>query len=92
MDPNRVTSPSFTLVNQYGNAPLLYHVDLYRIEGSQALEELGLDELVDSAGVVVVEWGERLEGLLEPPTVRVHFRVVADDVREITCRSAYSSL
>jgi tRNA threonylcarbamoyladenosine biosynthesis protein TsaE len=55
-----VASPTFQLVRIYPGRVQLAHVDLYRVENSSELRDLGLDELSDS-GAVVVEWGERLE-------------------------------
>ena len=55
-----VASPTFQLVRVYPGHLQLAHVDLYRIEKSSELRDLGLDELADD-GAVVVEWGERLE-------------------------------
>jgi tRNA threonylcarbamoyladenosine biosynthesis protein TsaE len=56
----RVTSPTFALVNEYrgGRLPVV-HVDLYRLEAESELEHIGLDELLDGAGVSAVEWCER---------------------------------
>ena len=56
----QVTSPSFTLVHEYGEREKVYHVDLYRIEGARALATLGLEDILDSPATVIVEWGEKL--------------------------------
>lgn len=60
VDPDEVTSPTFTLVHEYrgGRLPLV-HVDLYRLETAD-LDELGIDEALAEAGIVAVEWAERL--------------------------------
>jgi len=56
----RVTSPTFTIVNQYRGGRLpLDHVDLYRIEQERELDNIGLDELFWGGGVVAVEWCDR---------------------------------
>lgn len=55
-----VASPTFQLVRVYPGRVQLAHIDLYRIENSSELRDLGLDELADS-GAVVVEWGDRLD-------------------------------
>jgi tRNA threonylcarbamoyladenosine biosynthesis protein TsaE len=54
-----VASPTFQLVRLYAGRVQLAHVDLYRIENTSELADLGLDELLDQ-GAVVVEWGDRL--------------------------------
>jgi len=54
-----VTSPTFNLVHNYvGAEHTIHHVDLYRLERTGELEDLGLAELLDSGGVMLVEWGE----------------------------------
>lgn len=60
LDPDDVTSPTFTLVHEYrgGRLPLV-HVDLYRLEAAD-LDEIGLDQDLAAEGVVAVEWAERL--------------------------------
>jgi len=60
IDAGEVTSPTFTLVHEYrgGRLPLI-HVDLYRLDGAD-LDEIGLDQDLAAAGVVAVEWSERL--------------------------------
>lgn len=57
--PEDVTSPTFTLIQEYrGSALTLHHVDLYRLNAAEA-DDLGLDELIASGGVVAIEWAER---------------------------------
>jgi tRNA threonylcarbamoyladenosine biosynthesis protein TsaE len=62
VDPEEVTSPSFTLVNPYSGRLLLYHIDLYRLEeGASAANAVDLEELLsDESAVVVIEWADRL--------------------------------
>lgn len=62
IDPEDVTSPSFTLVNPHPGRLLLYHIDLYRLdEGASAAHAVDLDEiLTDENAVVIIEWAERL--------------------------------
>ena len=62
LDPEEVTSPSFTLVNPYHGRLALFHIDLYRLdEGASAAHAVDLDELLlDESAVMVIEWAERL--------------------------------
>jgi tRNA threonylcarbamoyladenosine biosynthesis protein TsaE len=60
VDPRQVRSPSFTLVNRYSGRTLVHHVDLYRVEKLEDMDELGLEEILGGDGVAVVEWAERL--------------------------------
>ena len=55
-----IRSPSFTLVNPYTGTFPVFHVDLYRIEKTEDLDELGLEEVLGTEGVALVEWAERL--------------------------------
>lgn len=59
-----VSSPTFTLIHEYGNPVRLYHVDLYRLEDDRAVESTGLDEVIRSGVPVLVEWGRRFGHLL----------------------------
>jgi tRNA threonylcarbamoyladenosine biosynthesis protein TsaE len=65
LDPDEVTSPTFTLVHEYrgGRLPLI-HVDLYRLERAE-FDEIGLDPELAERGVVAVEWAERLARPIE---------------------------
>ena len=82
LDPDEVTSPTFTLVHEYrgGRVPL-YHADLYRLPGGSALDDLGLDEVAED-GILAVEWPERLAS---PPaaSVVVRFAITGDTSRTI---------
>jgi tRNA threonylcarbamoyladenosine biosynthesis protein TsaE len=71
VDPEEVTSPSFTLVNPYNGRLPLYHVDLYRLaEGASAAHAVDLDELLrDERAVTVIEWADRLGGYPLPPSI-----------------------
>ena len=62
-----VTSPTFTLVHEYrGPERTLYHVDLYRIDTERELATLGLDDLSNEEGnILLIEWGEKFERLLK---------------------------
>ena len=62
VDPDEVTSPSFTLVNPHEGRLSLFHIDLYRLdEGAQAAHAVDLDELLrDENAVIVIEWAERM--------------------------------
>ena len=57
--PEDVSSPTFTIVREYAGArATLYHVDLYRLEPAE-IDDLGLDDLIDSGGIVAIEWADR---------------------------------
>ncbi|HKQ06650.1 MAG TPA: tRNA (adenosine(37)-N6)-threonylcarbamoyltransferase complex ATPase subunit type 1 TsaE [Blastocatellia bacterium] len=82
IDPTEVTSPSFTLVNEYAGRLRLYHIDLYRLD-TGACRELGLEEIfADEQAVTVIEWAERLEEVPAGAT-RVEIEYLSDDERRI---------
>jgi tRNA threonylcarbamoyladenosine biosynthesis protein TsaE len=81
---DEVRSPSFTLVNRYRGRVTLYHIDLYRIDRPEDLDELGLDEILGVDGIAVVEWAERLGPYRAERVVAVRFADRGGDVREIT--------
>ena len=81
-----VTSPSFTLINEYP-APfgLVVHVDLYRISGDRELAELGIEEYFTEKCITLIEWAERAERLLPQDSRRVSFaHAGAETVRLLT--------
>ncbi len=82
IDPEKVSSPTFVLVNEYRGRLTLYHVDLYRLEGA-AVDDLGLEDLGDGGGVVVVEWAGRLPRSI-PGAIAVTIADNGGDEREIT--------
>ena len=59
-----VTSPTFTLANKYEGELILNHLDVYRLEHFQEVEELGLSELIDSNSLTVIEWGNVISSVL----------------------------
>jgi tRNA threonylcarbamoyladenosine biosynthesis protein TsaE len=79
----RVSSPTFTVVNEYpGNIPL-FHFDMYRLQSADELFELGWDEYLERGGVTAVEWSERVADCLPPEAVSVRFLHTGGDTRRI---------
>ena len=83
--PDDVSSPTFTLIHEFGNGRV-YHVDLYRLDELQELATLGLDELFDRDALVLIEWGERFPALMPAQRTEITLRATADDEREIEVR------
>jgi len=86
-----VRSPSFTLVNRYDGRVTLYHIDLYRIDRPEDLDELGLEEFLGVDGIAVVEWAERLGPYRPERVVSVRLVDRGGEVREITIEDRRSS-
>ena len=83
-----VSSPTYTIISEYrAGEVLLHHEDLYRIEGRDQLENLGLEDLLAGTGYVIVEWGEKIQEWLASPASGSHLRVTlalaADGGRDI---------
>jgi tRNA threonylcarbamoyladenosine biosynthesis protein TsaE len=79
-----VSSPTFTIVNQYGNGPKLYHVDLYRLGDVEELIDIGYEELMEPDGVSVIEWADRAGSNLPERRVDIRFEHVDEDARLLT--------
>lgn len=83
-DGRLVSSPTYVLLNVYPTLTLtVYHLDAYRITGAADLEALGFDELLEEAGLIVVEWPQRAAGLLPANAVRVTIETTSEMERVI---------
>jgi len=86
-EEEEVTSPTFTLIHVFqrpGAQPLkVYHADLYRIDGAQGLESLGLDDVLSEPCILIVEWSERLTLRSDWPIVRIELEHLGGDSRSI---------
>ena len=82
----RVTSPTFTIVNEYSGPTPLFHFDVYRLEDSDALFDIGWDDYLDRGGVCAVEWSENVADLIpdDAVTVTIERCTQHEDWRQIT--------
>ena len=78
---DEVSSPTFTLIHQYGDA--IYHIDLYRLDEAREVESLGLDDLFAGGSLVLLEWAERFPELLPRQRTEIRLHSLPDDSREI---------
>ena len=81
IDPDEVSSPTFTVIQPYGDDGRVYHVDLYRLRPDE-VEDLGLEELPERGGLVCIEWADRLPWLVAG-AVSVRITDRGNDTREL---------
>jgi tRNA threonylcarbamoyladenosine biosynthesis protein TsaE len=79
-----VTSPTFTLVHEYGNARKVFHGDLYRIDSFHDFETLGLEDLFATPAIVILEWSEKFPLQAPWPRLRIRLEHHGGDSRRIT--------
>ena len=84
---DEVSSPTFTLIHEYGDPVAIYHVDLYRLDTAEEVRHLGLEDLFETDALVLIEWGERFPELL--PVKRIEIRIAdeGEDGRRIEVTS-----
>ena len=82
----RVTSPTFTIVNEYEGRIPLFHFDMYRLDSADELFDIGWDDYLERGGVCAVEWSENVADAIPPDAVRVAIERApgGDDCRRIT--------
>ena len=79
-----VTSPTFTIVNEYDGARPLFHFDMYRLASADELFDIGWEDYLARGGVCAVEWSENVPGAFEGDEIAVRFEKTGDIHREIT--------
>lgn len=79
-----VTSPSYTIIDEYQGRLPLYHMDAYRLSGSEDFIGTGGEEYFYGKGVSVIEWSERIADILPPETWHIHITEEADGTRCFT--------
>jgi len=81
----RITSPTFTLINEYPGRTTLYHVDVYRLSGSHDLKEMGYEEYFYGDGITVIEWADKIKDILPEDDERINVRLkyIDENKREI---------
>ena len=78
-----VSSPTFTLIHEYGNPVAVYHVDLYRLDTPSQVRRLGLEDLFDKPALTLIEWGERFPEIIPASHTEVRLSHARDDTRLI---------
>ena len=78
-----VSSPTFTIVNEYHGEVPLFHFDMYRLESENELFDIGWDDYLDRDGVCVVEWSEKVPGAFPSGTIVVKIDNLGDNSRRL---------
>jgi tRNA threonylcarbamoyladenosine biosynthesis protein TsaE len=81
---DEVTSPTFTLVHEYGTSKRVFHGDLYRIESLHDFETLGLEDVFAQPAIVILEWSEKFPLIAWWPQLRLRLEHLGGDARRIT--------
>ena len=84
--PEEVSSPTFTLIHEYGRPGRVFHIDLYRLDEPRELATLELEDLFEREAVVLIEWGERFPHILPDERTEIRIAVTENDEREIDVR------
>jgi len=82
-EEDEVTSPTFTLLHEYGEGRKVFHADLYRVENFHDFETLGLEDVFAKPAIVILEWSEKFPLKTEWPQVRVQLEHLGGDARKI---------
>jgi tRNA threonylcarbamoyladenosine biosynthesis protein TsaE len=86
LDQHEVSSPTFTLINEYGGEPPLYHFDCYRMESPREALEIGIEEYFYGNGVCVIEWPERIESLIPSNAIWISIEESDRNTRKFVIR------
>ena len=84
-DPDEVKSPTFAIMHIYPTRPELYHFDLYRMEASKEISDIGFEDFINDPSLICcVEWPKRAKGLLPDSAIWIHFKVSGENSRKIS--------
>ena len=83
-DEDEVTSPTFTLLHEYGAGGKVFHGDLYRVESFHDFETLGLEDIFAKPAIVILEWSEKFSLKTEWAQIRVRLEHLGGDARRIS--------
>ncbi len=78
-----ILSPTFLLMREYGNPVTLIHIDLYRVDSSEQLEDLGFQEIMNREVIRIVEWADKFPGLNTLANYQIQFSITSEHVRKV---------
>jgi len=81
--PTYVSSPSFTLINEYPGKVPFYHIDLFRLESQKEAEGLGLEDYLHGGGITAIEWADKIPSLLPGEMLSIHMVYTGKNTRSI---------
>jgi len=82
-NPTYISSPSFTLINEYPGKIPFYHIDLFRLEREKEAEELGLEDYFQGGGITAIEWADKIPSLLPKEMLFIHIAYMGKNIRSI---------
>jgi tRNA threonylcarbamoyladenosine biosynthesis protein TsaE len=81
--PTYISSPSFTLINEYQGKIPFYHIDLFRLEWEKEAEELGLEDYFQGEGITAIEWADKIPSFLPKEMLLIHIAYTGKKTRSI---------
>lgn len=83
---DELASPSYTIIQEYGSSPPLFHIDLYRLVSHEELDYLGFSEIIESGGICLIEWGEKASDLLPSSAIHIAISILPEGGRLIVLK------
>jgi tRNA threonylcarbamoyladenosine biosynthesis protein TsaE len=83
-----ITSPTYTIINEYSGRLPLFHIDLYRILDGQDVADIGLYDIFNTENVIAIEWPEIIASELPRDLIALHFEIVTPTTRKITLHTS----
>jgi tRNA threonylcarbamoyladenosine biosynthesis protein TsaE len=78
-----ITSPTYTIISEYQTSFIFYHIDAYRLNGDKDFEDIGGNEVIESGGICVIEWGEKIPKSLPKETITIYIEITGHSSRLI---------
>jgi len=78
-----ITSPTYTIINEYENSPVFYHIDVYRLKGDRDFQEIGGDEIINGDGISVIEWSDLIPKSLPDKALTISLEITGPSSRLI---------